>query len=320
MVLIAVLLLLTQVPTAGSADSVGGDSVPAAPALVENGPVRVEWQLVKKPRVLTVGDRIMLRLWVYHPRELGVTPPLPANPDEVVVLNQKHHIQYRADTAVDVYDLTLAVFTVGDRKLAPFLVGYQQQNRSYLAASDSIPLQVKGLVSDRMEDINDLKPQVNFPNLIPLWVVLGLIGAGLAGYFAWRSWQRYRRRQQELVSTLPPWDEALAALASLPVEEWLSSGQVKRLYYTVSEIVKRYLTRRFEFPAVDQTSTEIVRELKSRKVAVSEQFATFFLDADLVKYAKYLPVEPASVVTRARELVELTRPAPEPASPAVEAK
>ncbi len=316
MVLVAVLLILAQTPS----DSLFADSAPAGPQLVENGPVRVEWRLIRRPRVLTVGDRIGLRLLVYHPRELSVIPPLPANPDEVVVLNQKHHIQYRGDTTVDVYDLTLAVFMTGERKLAPFLVGYQQQNRSYLAASESIPLPVRSLISEQMQDINDLKPQVTFPNLIPLWVALGLIGAGLAGYFGWRFWQRYRRRQEELVSPLPPWEEALAALASLPVEEWLSTGQVKRLYYTVSEIVKRYLTRRFEFPAVDQTSTEIVRELKSRKVAVSERFATFFLDADLVKYAKYLPAEPASVVNRARELVELTRPAPEPASPAVEAK
>ncbi|MEO0021575.1 MAG: hypothetical protein ABIK48_05315 [candidate division WOR-3 bacterium] len=316
MVLVAVLLILAQMPS----DSLFADSAPAGPQLVEKGPVRVEWQLVRKPRVLTVGDHIRLRLRVYHPRTIAVSPPLPADPDEVVVLEQKHHIQYRGDTAVDVYDLTLAVFMIGERKLAPFLVGYQQQNRSYLAASESIPLTVRSLISEQMQDINDLKPQVTFPNLIPLWIALGLAGAGLAGYFGWRLWQRHRCRQQALAPTLPPWEEALAALASLPVDDWLSAGQVKRLYYTVSEIVKRYLTRRFEFPAVDQTSTEIVRELKSRKVAVSERFATFFLDADLVKYAKYLPAEPASVVNRARELVELTKPAPETASPAAEAK
>ncbi|MCX7732353.1 MAG: tetratricopeptide repeat protein [candidate division WOR-3 bacterium] len=312
---LALLLILAQI----SSDSLPADSASTGPQLIENGPVRVEWQLIKKPRVLNVGDHIRLRLRVYHPRELTVSPPLPAVPNEVVVLDQKHHIQYRGDTAVDVYDLTLAVFVIGERKLAPFLVSYQQQNRMYLAASDSVPLRVQSLISERMQDINDLKPQVTFPNLLPLWIALGLIGAGLAGYSGWRFWQRYRRRQEELEPELPPWDEALQALSKLPVEEWLSAGQVKRLYYTVSEIVKRYLTRRFEFPAVDQTSTEIVRELKSRKVAVSERFATFFLDADLVKYAKYLPAEPASVVNRARELVELTRPAPEPASPAVEA-
>lgn len=306
--MVLTVLILAQILS----DSLPADSASTGPQLIRNGPVRVEWRLIRRPRVLTVGDRIGLRLSVYRPRELAVTPPLPADPDQVVVLNQKHHIQYRGDTAVDVYDLNLAVFVIGERKLAPFLVGYRQGQREYLAASDSIPLQVQSLISDRMQDINDLKPQLSFPNLVPLLVALGLIAAGLAGYFGWRFWQRYRRRQEALISTLPPWDEALAALAALPVDEWLGTGQVKRLYYTVSEIVKRYLTRRFGFPAVDQTSTEIVRELKSRKVAVSERFAAFFLDTDLVKYAKYLPAEPGSVVDRARELVELTRPAPEP--------
>ncbi|MEO0068323.1 MAG: hypothetical protein ABIK23_04235 [candidate division WOR-3 bacterium] len=305
-----ILLALILVIGFAQTDSLPPDSIKAPFRLVQDGPVRISAQIIKKPPVLTIGDRLQLRLSVKHPKDLTVSPPFSSRPEEVTVTSHKHHIELRGDTAVDVYNLTLAIFTVGDVKLAPFLVTYQDKGELCAAASDSIPLQIKSLISDKMQDINDLKPQFGFPNLLPLWIFLGLVLAGLGAFFGLRFWRRYQQEKEAAVPKLPPWEEALLALNALPVEDWVKRGQIKRLYYTVSEIVKRYLTRRFEFPAIDQTTTEIVRELKARKVAELERFSTFFLDADLVKYAKFVPEEPAAVVSSARELINLTTPLP----------
>jgi hypothetical protein len=107
-----------------------------------------------------------------------------------------------------------------------------------------------------------------------------------------------------------PWTEALGALAAIPVAEWLDAGQVKRYYYTASEILKRYLERRFEFPAREQTSTEIFREMKVRKVPERDGFGDFFRGADMVKYAKVVPPRPEMelVVVAACGLVRATTP------------
>lgn len=308
-------MLLVLILTIGFAqtDSVPPDSTKAPFRLVQDGPVRIGVQTIKKPAMLTIGDRLQLRLNVRHPKDLTVSPPFSSRPDELVVIAHKHHIEYQGDTAVDVYNLTVAIFTVGDVKLAPFLVTYQDKGELCAAASDSIPLKIKSLISDKMQDINDLKPQFGFPNLVPLWIFLGLVIAGIGVYFGLRLWRRYQRGKEMMAPKLPAWEEALLALDAVPVEDWVKKGQIKRLYYTVSEIVKRYLTGRFGFPAIDQTTTEIVRELKGRKLAESERFSTFFVDADLVKYAKFMPKEPAAVVNNARELINLTTPASEPA-------
>ncbi|MEO0069096.1 MAG: hypothetical protein ABIK18_05085 [candidate division WOR-3 bacterium] len=308
-------MLLSLILAIGFAqtDSLTPDSTKVPFRLVQDGPVRISAQIIKKPRVLTIGDRLQLRLSVKHPKDLTVSPPFISRPEEVTVTAHKHHIELKGDTAVDVYNLTLAIFTVGDGKLSPFLVTYQDKGELCAVASDSIPLQIKSLISEKMQDINDLKPQFGFPNLLPLWIFLGLVLAGVGAFFGLRFWRRYQREKEAVVPKLPPWEEALLALDTLPVDDWIKKGQIKRLYYTVSEIVKRYLTRRFEFPAIDQTTTEIVRELKARKLAESERFSTFFLDTDLVKYAKFVPQEPAAVVNSARELINLTTPASEPA-------
>ncbi|MGQ9708319.1 MAG: hypothetical protein ACUVUR_05535 [bacterium] len=291
------------------ADALGADSVIPSYQIVENGPVRVEYRIRKSPAQLTIGDQVQMQLIVKHPKGITVSPPFNPEPDRFVITSEKHKTVYQqGDTLLEVYDLTLAVFVVGDVKLAPFLVSYQEGERLLATGSDSIPLSVKSLVSDKMQDINDLKPQTSFPNLLPLWIMLGIITLSTGAFFAYRFIRRYRQQAVAFQPQLPPWEEALAALDGVPVAELVGKGQFKRLYYIVSEIIKRYLTRRFGFLAVDQTTTEIVRELKVRKIPEVEYFSAFFYNADLVKYAKFVPAQPARVVESARELIHRTRP------------
>ena len=87
-------------------------------------------------------------------------------------------------------------------------------------------------------------------------------------------------------------------------------GLVKRYYYSLSEILKRYLERRFEFDALEQTTTEIVHHLKTRKILIRDEFTRFFTDTDLVKYAKFTPAlnDQQQAIEKAKELIRKTKP------------
>ncbi|MEO0085563.1 MAG: hypothetical protein ABIK37_02920 [candidate division WOR-3 bacterium] len=287
---------------------------PAGLRIVSDGPVRVAAKLVPRRGTLTVGDRFEVEVQVSHPRNVKVSPPFMEQPGDYVVTGQKAKTRYQGDTVVEVHRLTLAAFTVGTVKVPPFLSAYQDVAGTAAAASDSLELKVASVMPADMQDINDLKPQIQYPNLLPVWILAGLIAAGIGVWLGWRWWRRVRRKRAEPASLPEPWDEALAALGALPVLDLISAGQIKRYYYAVSEILKRYLTRRYGFAALDQTTTEISRELKARRVAEREKFVEFFLRADMVKYAKLVPpaAEMEAAVERARELVRLTTPAPEP--------
>ncbi len=278
--------------------------------LVTDGPVRVTVRRIdRRARPLTIGDRLQVELTVRHPRAIEVSAPFVERADDFVITDRKRMVRYQGDTVLDVYHLTLAIFAVGEVKLPPFLVTYQDVSGLAASASESLAVTVKSVLPEKMTDINDLKPQVEFPNLLPLWIFLGALGGAGLGYLGWRFLRR-RKREEVAVATLPPWEEAERALTGIPVEEWLRSGQLKRYYYAVSEIVKRYLTRRFGFPAVDQTTSEILRELRARRLPVVERFGEFFVNADLVKYSKYIPPAPERLVEEARWLVNATRPEP----------
>jgi len=304
------LMAATPAPDSAAADTVPRDATPAY-RIVSGGPVSVSAKLLPRPkRDLTVGDRFKLELVVKHHRGVKVAEPFTPSLDPFMILDRKSVTRYAGDTIVDVHTLTMAAFATGELKIPPFIVPYPAEGKVRAAVSDSIPVKVASVMPKDMKDVNDLKPQVQFPNLLPIWIMLGILGAAGLGYAGWYLYRRYRRIRLYGAPLPDPWDEALAALDKVPADDWLASGHFKRYYYTVSEVLKRYLTRRFDFPALDQTTTEIVRAMKVTKTPEREGFGEFFQRADMVKYAKFVPPLPemATVVPTARELVKATTP------------
>ncbi|MCX6842635.1 MAG: hypothetical protein NTX53_10180 [candidate division WOR-3 bacterium] len=304
----------TAAPDTTARDTVARDTVPAY-HIASGGPVSVSARLLPRPkRDLTVGDRFKLELVVRHHRNTKVGEPFTPSLDPFMILDKKSVTRYAGDTIVDVHTFTMDAFATGEPKIPPFIVPYPAEGEVRAAASDSIPVKVASVMPKDMKDINDLKPQVQFPNFLPIWIMLGLLAAVGLSYLGWRLYRRYRRIRLYGTPLPDPWVEALAALDRVPADDWLASGHFKRYYYTVSEVLKRYLTRRFGFPALDQTTTEIMRSMKVTKIPEREGFGEFFRLADMVKYAKFVPLatEAAAVIPTARELVQATTPKPEP--------
>ena len=308
-------ICILQSAIAAAPDSLAADTAMPAFRIVAQGPVTVTAQL--KPRrtakPLTVGDRFKLELTVAHHRELNATGPFPDSLGSFLVLDDKPVTRYKGDTVIEVHELEMAAFAPGELALPRFFVTFQDSGEVRAVQTESLGVQIQSVLPEKMEDVNDLKPQIQFPNLMPLWIALGIVGAALLAFLAYR-FRRFFMRHRLWAAPLPePWEEALAALEQVPAREWLGAGQVKRYYYAVSEILKRYLTRRFGFPAIDQTTSEIVLDLKRARVELRDDFIGFFRRADMVKYAKLVPdmVEMEGVIPAARDLVERTTPKPE---------
>lgn len=269
------------------------------------------------PKRLTVGDRFDVMLTLTGADSSRAIGPLADSLGVFLVTGQKPHPGRPGGRDRNVWRLTLAGFKAGRQRLPVFTFLVRTGERVDTLRSDSASVIIASVLPKDMKDIHDLKPAETFPNYW-LWIVPGLLllAAALA-WAGWRLYRRLRRMREQAASPLPPWEQALAALDGLPWREWLEAGQVKRYYYALSEVLKRYIERRFEFNAVEQTTTEILASMRVHRTPMREEVRAFLTRSDFVKYAKTVPPdkEMQSAIGQVREFVTKTMPAePVPAA------
>jgi hypothetical protein len=96
----------------------------------------------------------------------------------------------------------------------------------------------------------------------------------------------------------------------------VAAGKVKEYYSEITEIIRKFFEGRFGIIALEMTSDEILRQMKPIPEAQVhwKEMNTFFLTADLVKFAKYeaAPAEHENEMKWAYAIVQSMIPKPEP--------
>lgn len=130
-----------------------------------------------------------------------------------------------------------------------------------------------------------------FRNLI----IGGIIGLILIiGLIVLMKFLAKRKGEKPVVKeTIPAHILALGELGDLESLELLKEDRVKDYYSNLSDILRRYLENRYDFLALESTTDEILKEVKSviYKSEHHKDIQTFLTDADLVKFAKAHPEE-----------------------------
>lgn len=129
------------------------------------------------------------------------------------------------------------------------------------------------------------------------WVllVLAIAGVGIGGYYLiayLRS--RFDKREGDAVIPLEPLRPAeVVALEKLDIireQKIWQSGRQKEYHTQLTDVVREYISRRFEVSSVEQTSDETLRAMRpllSDKKELFEQLRKMLTMADLVKFAKW---------------------------------
>ena len=272
--------------------------------------VKAELGTADKSRTLTVGDPFEIVLTVEHPGEINASEPFADSLEPFMIVKQQSRQVEEAGKIVKVYTYGFVCFGTGQLKIPSFKLTIQRGDLLDTLYSNTVDVKVASVLPVEMEDINDIKGPVRFPNFMPLIVSAILLLVAATGYLGYRYLKKFRRAKALAGRLVPPWIEAMLALEKIPVDDWLAKGMIKRYYYSLSEILKRYLERRFEFKAAEQTTTEIADNLRSLRIPQRDEFNRFFTRADMVKYAKYVPPagEVASAIESAKDLVTKTKP------------
>ncbi len=187
-------------------------------------------------------------------------------------------------------DYVITAYRTGEFELPPLTLRFQTASGDTgRIASDAVPIVVQSVVTEDISDIRDVKPPVEMPSRIPLWVWIA--GAALA--VAGAVWYvKYRRRRVREEPPLPPvdWPAEVAKIARMGL---LEKGDYRRYYTLLSEATRRYLEARACVDAMERTTFEIAAGLREQSVGEAHvaEVEGFLSEADLVKFAKVRPPE-----------------------------
>ena len=152
------------------------------------------------------------------------------------------------------------------------------------------------------------------------WVLLAIVLLLLAvgGWYLWRWYQKNRKPEEEPIDPelLRPADEvALEKLDEIKAQKIWKDGKVKEYQTELTDVVREYISRRFDVQSTEKTSDETLRAMKPLiEKDLFSKLSKMLQLADLVKFAKWhtTPDENEMALTTAYEFVQETRPTPDP--------
>lgn len=229
-----------------------------------------------------------------------------------VIEDGKRHISY---------DFTVQAFDPGTVTIPPFAV--LGDAGADTAFSNVLTIKVNPVDVDSLETVNPMESIVNpgakWYDYIPNWLLWTLLALAIVAIVvAVALFIIKNKKKEEIIRStpIPPYDLAMSRLQTLRSRNLAESGHEKEYYTELVDILRQYLEGRFDINAMEMTSTQIIRALRSNpKTRMSaDQVKSVLSIADFVKFAKVrpLPDDNVKAYTRAFDFVEQTKPEPEP--------
>ncbi|MBP2681928.1 MAG: hypothetical protein H6Q78_1791 [Candidatus Krumholzibacteriota bacterium] len=256
---------------------------------------------------VTVGERLRVVHEITYPDSLTLLPPdrIEAGTCRLLSSEWKEEKKDRRVTATG----RLEVVTTNLEKA--FLPGMTfrfvtPSGDTLTARGDDVEAGVRRVTTEKSEP-KPLKPQWQAPRGwgFLLWIAGALVLAALA---FWLIRRRRRRPVAKPVEPELPADVvAYRRLDEIERMKLVEKGEIKPHYTLVVDALRSYLERRYLILALDQTTDEILRDLRRKNEGTAE-IEPVLREADLVKFAKYKPeIEAAKrIIPAVRTIVAKT--------------
>ena len=176
------------------------------------------------------------------------------------------------------------------------------KNRAYL--SDAVLINVATVSVDttkqKMFPIKTIQPEpLVYDDFKPylIWVFLALLLIGLLIYY-FKTRKKPEIKEIDTVNTLPPFEEALEKLQELDNKLLWQNNEIKKYYSELTEIIRVFIEKELEIPALEITTFELVSLLSDyntpKNINITKETVrkldALLQEADLVKFAKSTPL------------------------------
>lgn len=266
-----------------------------------------------------IGDYIFLKYEVLHNKKIEIFfPSFKDSLKKLELITQKPVV--KTDTLGQLkstYEFVLTGFDSGAVSIPAIKIFYKFKGDSTISAiqTDSLMLIVHTLKVDVGVEIKDVKEPERIPmdwRSIILWVLIISLVIVLGIYL----FRKFKKRKKE-IETQPevvkePHEVAFELLKELEEKKLWQNGKIKEYHSEITSIIRAYFERRFSLPALELTTSEVLYHLQRRSDTGTIYNLTrdFLNNADMVKFAKYIPMDKVNeeMMSQAVKIVELTVP------------
>lgn len=162
--------------------------------------------------------------------------------------------------------------------------------------TNAIPIEVQTIEVDTTQAFKDIKDIVivkkHWTDYWLYYVIAVVLFALL--FFVWYYFKKNKAVPTSDIQRVPPekaHEKALRMLQELDEKSYWQQGQIKQYYSELSEIMRIYIEDRFDIPALEQTTVELLQTAKRVSVLKRnrQELKSVLRTADFVKFAKANP-------------------------------
>lgn len=272
----------------------------------------------------TTGDIITFRLNLNYVEKIEIKiPDLKKHLSDFRILEEKKEPPVIVDNRIEeIIILKLQVKETGSYIIQPVKVDYSippelvnKFGKSASSKTSRIYIEVKSVLKpgEKDTDIEDIKPPENIPVINKMLVYLLVIFIIVIFVAIFAVLKYFKKPEKKLL----PHEKAFHDLDILINSGFLKREEYKKFYFCLSEILRKYLKERFDFPAMEKTSGElgIILENSSEIASENKEFIIKFLEkTDFYKYTDYTSGDMIArkLFESTEKFIESTKLIPEP--------
>lgn len=198
--------------------------------------------------------------------------------------------------------ITIAFFKTGEFRVGPLDVellsrrgdpGHEQTGQ--------LTIRIRSLLTENDRDIKPLKellvmrgdPRHLLKYAAGVMMLILLVAGG------WLILKKTKKKRlPETAPLLPPEIELEMGFRELLRKNMLQQGEFRQFFISLSDLIKHFIERAYEFNAADFTTAETVEQLMNSEKdgEIVAHLETIFRQADLVKFARQVPEKEAAAV------------------------
>ena len=138
------------------------------------------------------------------------------------------------------------------------------------------------------------------------WPYMSVVLAALLAFGIWWFVRKRKIKREEVTYSDPPYSVALKALDDLKGSGLFEKGEIKAYYFSLSEIVRKYMEGIRPFPAYEYTTDEIAARIDHEE---DGEVIKLLRQTDLIKFADNRPtaMQKEEHWSQARKYVDVTK-------------